>query len=399
MVAHQPQSGSAVEDTQPELRTQRVWLRPGTLADTPAVTNACQDEDVARWTNVPVPYTYENAEGWLAGRIERWARRESWVWLVFEPGLERLIAAVGLADIDSWNAAASLGYWAAPTGRGRGLVTEAARLVCAWGFASAGLERISWNAFDGNERSHALAHRLGFTDIGRRRAVIQRGGVWRDELAADLLPGELTGPLPEGVEGLAPPESAPWRRLRQDVAEATIETPRLSLRPWSASNPADFEAVRQASIDEQMNLWCPVLDSPDATLEGYFAIAANHAGRVSFAIVDKHNDTDKVIGQCVLHHIELAPAAASASVGYWLLPEGRGRGLVDEAVEAMVTWAHDTHRVSRFELMHAVGNTASCGVAARLGFTRELEPRKSWIAPDGTRADEHVHARIFPERV
>jgi RimJ/RimL family protein N-acetyltransferase len=396
MVVHQAPSGSAIVDTQPELRTQRVWLRPGTLADAPAVTSACQDEDVARWTNVPVPYTYENAEGWLSGRVERWARRESWVWLVFEPGLDQLIAAVGLADIDGWNGAASLGYWAAPAGRGRGLVTEAARLVCAWGFASAGLERIAWYAFDGNERSRALAHRLGFTDIGRRRAVSQRGGVWQDELVADLLPGELTGPLPDGVEGMAPTDSAPWRPVRPDIPEATIETPRLLLRPWSISNPADFEAVRLASIDEQMNLWCPVLDSPDATLDGYFAVAANHAGRVSFAIVDK--DIDHVIGQCVLHRIDLAPETASATVGYWLLPEGRGRGLVDEAVEAMVHWGHETHAITRFELMHALGNTASCGVAVRSGFELELESRKSWLAPDGTRADEHVHARIFPER-
>ena len=52
---------------QPTLRGPRVRLRPWRPDDVDAVVAACQDPEIQRWTQVPVPYTREDAEGFVGG--------------------------------------------------------------------------------------------------------------------------------------------------------------------------------------------------------------------------------------------------------------------------------------------------------------------------------------------
>ena len=48
----------------------RLW-RPD---DAVAVTAACQDPEIPRWTRIPAPYGEADAHEWLAGRAECWAQ-------------------------------------------------------------------------------------------------------------------------------------------------------------------------------------------------------------------------------------------------------------------------------------------------------------------------------------
>jgi hypothetical protein len=49
-------------EPQPTLTGGRVGLRPWQAEYAPAVFAACQDTDLERWTEVPVPYLPEHAE-------------------------------------------------------------------------------------------------------------------------------------------------------------------------------------------------------------------------------------------------------------------------------------------------------------------------------------------------
>ncbi len=42
-----------------------VALRPPELRDVPAITEACQDPEIGRWTRVPWPYREEHARAWV----------------------------------------------------------------------------------------------------------------------------------------------------------------------------------------------------------------------------------------------------------------------------------------------------------------------------------------------
>jgi hypothetical protein len=51
----------------PTLRDGDLTLRPPLPGDAEAVTAACQDPAIQRWTLVPSPYRREHAEAWLGG--------------------------------------------------------------------------------------------------------------------------------------------------------------------------------------------------------------------------------------------------------------------------------------------------------------------------------------------
>src|SRR5690242_19366507 len=50
----------------PTLSDGVVTLRPRRLEDADAVTAACQDPEIPRWTTVPSPYTREHAMEYLS---------------------------------------------------------------------------------------------------------------------------------------------------------------------------------------------------------------------------------------------------------------------------------------------------------------------------------------------
>ena len=60
----------------------------------------------------------------------------------------------------------------------------------------------------------------------------------------------------------------------------------------------------------------------------------------------------------------------TGSVGYWLLPAARGRGLATSAVRLLVTWAVRELGVTNIRLTTSPDNVRSQRVAERTGFRR-----------------------------
>ncbi|MFF0741386.1 GNAT family N-acetyltransferase [Streptomyces sp. NPDC004111] len=104
-------------------------------------------------------------------------------------------------------------------------------------------------------------------------------------------------------------------------------------------------------------------------------------------------DSGEVLGSIGLHKIEFARGVAG--IGYWLLPEARGRGVVTRAVELCTRWGFSGLGLHRIELGHAVSNEPSCRVAERCGYLFEGVARGGLpaLAPD-TFHDMHSHARL-----
>jgi RimJ/RimL family protein N-acetyltransferase len=63
--------------------------------------------------------------------------------------------------------------------------------------------------------------------------------------------------------------------------------------------------------------------------------------------------------------------AGVAAVGYWLLPEARGRGYATRALRLLAEWGIRDLGLRRVELWAAPENEASLRVAERAGFHRE----------------------------
>ncbi|MFD3540593.1 GNAT family N-acetyltransferase [Streptomyces sp. NPDC058662] len=83
----------------------------------------------------------------------------------------------------------------------------------------------------------------------------------------------------------------------------------------------------------------------------------------------------------------------SAEILYWILPAGRGRGIMVEATQRVTRWAFDELGLRRLRLCHSVANSASCRVAAKAGFALEGTMRSALLHEDGWH-DEHLHAVV-----
>jgi RimJ/RimL family protein N-acetyltransferase len=83
-----------------------------------------------------------------------------------------------------------------------------------------------------------------------------------------------------------------------------------------------------------------------------------------------------------------------ASVGYWLLPHARGKGIGCRALVLVSRWAFDELGVKRIGLLADPRNVASLRVAERAGFQREGVLR-SWVDVNGERVD-HASFSLLP---
>jgi [ribosomal protein S5]-alanine N-acetyltransferase len=77
---------------------------------------------------------------------------------------------------------AGLGYWVAKRLNGRGVATQAVRLVCKWGFGEAGFHRLEAATLTENTASQTVLRRNGFSEIGLCRNYLEIAGQWRDHL-------------------------------------------------------------------------------------------------------------------------------------------------------------------------------------------------------------------------
>ncbi|MFF3349076.1 GNAT family N-acetyltransferase [Streptomyces sp. NPDC002779] len=78
-----------------------------------------------------------------------------------------LVGGVMFTAFDAAAGSCEVGCWLAA--EGQGLVTPACRALLDWAFTSRGLHRAEWHCRADNERSSAVAKRLGMTLEGVRR--------------------------------------------------------------------------------------------------------------------------------------------------------------------------------------------------------------------------------------
>ena len=84
----------------------------------------------------------------------------------------------------------------------------------------------------------------------------------------------------------------------------------------------------------------------------------------------------------------------TGSIGYWLLPVGRGRGLATSAVRLLSAWAIGEYGITNLRISTASDNVRSQRVAERSGFRRLGTPVDE--PPDGPDRGDVVYTLDGP---
>jgi RimJ/RimL family protein N-acetyltransferase len=121
----------------------RLLLRPFHLDDVPAVTAACQDREISRWTvSIPWPYEERHARSWI--ETHEWLREEgsAFPFAITDRRSGQLLGSIGIEHAGDPPGAGDVGYWVAASARNRGVATEALEMISAWAFQRLRLDRI-----------------------------------------------------------------------------------------------------------------------------------------------------------------------------------------------------------------------------------------------------------------
>jgi [ribosomal protein S5]-alanine N-acetyltransferase len=170
----------------PPLADGDIRLRRWERRDVPAVTAACQDPEIPRWTVVPHNYTERHARDFIGGTVADLAAGRELALAIVDPD-DRVLGALGLSNFDWPDLKAEIGYWVVADARRRGVGARATRLLAIWAITSLGLERVELLANPANEASQRLAERAGFTREGVLRRYRRRHGVREDLVMFSML--------------------------------------------------------------------------------------------------------------------------------------------------------------------------------------------------------------------
>ena len=87
---------------------------------------------------------------------------------------------------------------------------------------------------------------------------------------------------------------------------------------------------------------------------------------------------DELVGAIGCHAID--GANRSCSLGYWIEAGRQGKGTITRCCLKLLDYLFDDMGLHRVEIRCGTGNTRSCGIPRRLGFTREGVLRESeWV--------------------
>jgi RimJ/RimL family protein N-acetyltransferase len=156
----------------------------------------------------------------------------------------------------------------------------------------------------------------------------------------------------------------------------------------------DVDAILPAFTDPELreagNLPAFSRDGLVASL-AEMPVLAETGRLLALAAIDA--ETDEVLGGGTLHHLDAERAIVE--IGYFVLPQARGRGVATTVARLLAEHAFSLGIV-RVAAYVNVGNTASERVLERAGFTREGIVR-SLPVPDGRRVDKTLFSLLDGE--
>ena len=173
----------------------------------------------------------------------------------------------------------------------------------------------------------------------------------------------------------------------------TLETPRLFLRPWRAS---DREPFARLNSDPRVMEFFPALLTPDETYASMDRIEVHHQSHGFGLLAVELRSTGEFIG-----YVGLAIPGFEAAfmpcveIGWRLAAEHWGRGYATEGAQALMHHAFTTLMLSEVVSFTVPTNLRSRRVMEKLGMTRNpSEDFDHPRIPEGNPLRRHVLYRL-----
>jgi RimJ/RimL family protein N-acetyltransferase len=158
------------------IETKRLILRPFVIEDAQAVSNNCNNYNLAKTTlALPYPYAKDVAINWI-NRHEEWFEKDvRYEFAITLKGEGILIGAIGLGN-NSESKNGEVGYWIGEEYWNNGYATEALKAIIKWAFEQKEFHRIYARHFEMNASSGKVMINAGMTYEGKQIDHIFKNG-------------------------------------------------------------------------------------------------------------------------------------------------------------------------------------------------------------------------------
>ena len=181
-----------------ELSGERVLVRPYQESDAHSLFEAIAEsrEHLRPWEPFADAHqTVEESRDLIIRWIAQWMLREYLSVGLWDCATHRYVGSSSLRP-ESWEAGSfEIGYWVRASAAGQGYITEAVKLLVEYAFTHLHANRVEICCDERNERSAAVARRLGFVQEGRlRNHALTHLGELRTTLVFSLTPEDRSTP-------------------------------------------------------------------------------------------------------------------------------------------------------------------------------------------------------------
>jgi RimJ/RimL family protein N-acetyltransferase len=176
-----------------ELRLEgaQINLRKLKKSDAHSIHSHAKDYEIYRYTAViPHPYRLKHALEFIPKTWKEMRANTGCALGMEDPNTGRIIGMISLMKIDAKSRNAELGYWLGKKHWGKGITSEAVRLILNFGFKKLGLRKVYARVMHPNRASARVLQKSGFRPEGTGRKHIFKDGRWYDELRFGLLKEE-----------------------------------------------------------------------------------------------------------------------------------------------------------------------------------------------------------------
>jgi ribosomal-protein-serine acetyltransferase len=170
-------------------------LRPFRDDDVSGLYEAVRESmaEVSLWLSWCHPdYSIDESRQFISSRAQAANSDEWYSFGIFEKDTGTFLGGVGLNFINRVHQMGNLGYWVRTTAAGRGIATQAARLMARFAFEQVGLNRVEIVVAIPNIASQRVAEKTGAVREGVLRNRLLIRGVTHDAVLFSLLPKDLS---------------------------------------------------------------------------------------------------------------------------------------------------------------------------------------------------------------
>jgi len=140
--------------------------------------------------NIPWPYKRKDAIKFIRKTHYKIRKNSEYAFGIVLKEIDKVIGVIDIFNIDWKDKNAELGYWLGKKYWGKGLMTEAVKLMLKFAFEKLKLHRVYAGVFEENIASRRVLEKTGFKLEGIKRECRYRYNKWHNELIFGILKQE-----------------------------------------------------------------------------------------------------------------------------------------------------------------------------------------------------------------